>query len=70
MVYAWQSTTGSQGQHLLDTLFVKLSNPPQNMKFDGLPENIVSLVPTVTNKSVSAICQMIPQFMFQGHKLK
>ena len=44
-VYAWQSGLGLQGQHILDTLFVKLTNPPQNMQFDGLPQNVVPLVP-------------------------
>jgi hypothetical protein len=44
-VYAWQSGLGSRGQQVLDTLFVKLTNPPQTVKLDGLPENVVPLVP-------------------------
>ena len=44
-VYAWQSGIGSRGQQVLDTLFVQLTNPPQNVKLDGLPENVVPIVP-------------------------
>ena len=28
---------------MLDTLFIKLSNPPSSVKFDGLPDNVVPL---------------------------
>ena len=45
MVYAWQSGLGSRGQQVLNTLFVKLTNPLQNVKLDGLPDNVVPLVP-------------------------
>ena len=44
-VYAWQSRLSSQGQQVLDTLFIKLTNPPQNIKLDGLLENVIPLVP-------------------------
>ena len=37
-VDGWQTMTGSRGQTMLDTLFVKLTEPPQNVKLDGLPE--------------------------------
>jgi hypothetical protein len=39
-VHGWQSTKGTKGQQILDTLFVKLANPPQVVQFDGLSENI------------------------------
>ena len=48
-VYAWQARISSHGQQVLDTLFVKLANPPQNVKLDGLPDNVVPLVPDSDN---------------------
>ena len=42
-VYGWQSTKGTKGQQILDTLFVKLDNPPSNVQFEGLPENVIPL---------------------------
>ena len=45
-MYDWQATTGSRGQCLLDTLFVKLVNPPQTVQLDSLPENVVPLIRT------------------------
>jgi hypothetical protein len=48
IVYGWQSTKGSHGQLILDTLFVKLRNPPSNIQFNGLPENVVPLYKTTT----------------------
>ena len=42
-VAGWTTIHGPQNQLCLDTLFVKLSNPPSNVKFEGLPENIVPL---------------------------
>ena len=48
-VYDWQATTGSRGQCMLDTLFVKLINPPQTVQLDNLPENVVPLTRTTTN---------------------
>ena len=49
IVYDWQATTGSRGQCVLDTLFVKLISPPQTVQFDNLPENVVPLTRTTTN---------------------
>ena len=48
-VHGWQTTTGSQGQRMLDTLFVKLKTPPTTIQIDGLPENIVPVCPTTNN---------------------
>ena len=46
-VHGWQTTTSSQGQWMLDTLFVKLKNPPTTVQMDGLPENVVPVCPTM-----------------------
>ena len=50
-VHGWQSKKGSNGQNILDTLFVKLKDPPTCVKVSGLPENIVPVYPTTTNIS-------------------
>jgi hypothetical protein len=42
-VYGWQSSTGSLNQRILDTLFIRLENPPSPVKFEGLPENVVPI---------------------------
>jgi hypothetical protein len=42
-VYRWQSTIGSKKQRILDTLFVKLKNPPSLIQINGLPENVVPI---------------------------
>lgn len=48
-VHGWQSKIGSQGQNVLDTLFVKLKDPPSCVLIPGLPENVVPVFPTTTN---------------------
>jgi hypothetical protein len=53
-VAGWQSAKGLHGKLELDTLFVKLNNPPQLVKFDGLSENIVPLV----KSTVSTSCKL------------
>jgi hypothetical protein len=53
-VAIWQSAIGSRGQRILDTLFIKLHNPPQNVKLNGLPENVVPL----TRTSVTIDCAL------------
>ena len=50
-VHGWQSKQGSSGQMVLDTLFVKLKDPPTCVKVPGLPENVVPVYPTTTNIS-------------------
>lgn len=37
-VVSWQTTKGPEGQHVLDTLFVRLKNPPKTMNIPGLPD--------------------------------
>ncbi|KAJ7133230.1 hypothetical protein C8R44DRAFT_560222, partial [Mycena epipterygia] len=43
LVMGWQEATGNAGQRILDTLFVKLIKPPQDVTVDGLPVNVVAL---------------------------
>jgi len=47
-VVSWQSVEGPEKQTMLDTLFVKLKNPPKTVKIDGLPENVVPITRHVT----------------------
>ena len=51
-VYGWQSKMGSSGQLVLDTLFIKLKDPPSHVRVSGLPENVVPVYPTTTNVKV------------------
>ena len=48
-VYGWQSKKGSNGQVMLDTLFVELKEPPTPVDVPGLPKNVVPVYPTTTN---------------------
>ena len=49
----WQSIKGPEGQTVLDTLFVKLENPPKTVQIDGLPENVVPLTRHTTSTMFS-----------------
>ena len=51
-VCEWQSTLGTKNQRVLDTLFVKLKNPPKTIKFDDLPDNVVPIPKTSTSIEV------------------
>jgi len=51
-VVSWQSIEGPEGQRVLDTLFVKLKNPPKTVKLDGLPENVVP----ITRHTTATMC--------------
>lgn len=42
-VAGWQSILGTDHQMVLDTLFIKLKNPPKCIKLYGLPENVVPM---------------------------
>ena len=53
-VVSWQSTKGPEGQTVLDTLFVKLKNPPKTVKVDGLPENVVP----ITRHTTATMCSL------------
>ena len=48
-VHGWQSKRGSNGQLVLDILFVRLKDPPTHVEVSGLPENVVPVYPTTTN---------------------
>ena len=52
-VCGWQTTLGHKNQRVLDTLFVKLKDPPKTIKFDDLPENVVPIPKTSTSIEVS-----------------
>ncbi|KAJ7828417.1 hypothetical protein B0H13DRAFT_1656304, partial [Mycena leptocephala] len=43
VVVGWDSSLGPSGQKILDTLFVKLLKPPQNIRIPDLPLNVVPL---------------------------
>jgi hypothetical protein len=43
VVAGWQSYEGPHGRLVLDTLFVRLLDPPQNITIEGLPPNIVPI---------------------------
>ncbi|KAJ7476477.1 hypothetical protein FB451DRAFT_1033426, partial [Mycena latifolia] len=51
-VVGWDESVGPLGQKVLDTLFVKLINPPKNIQVDGLPPNVVPLVRTVSHVTI------------------
>ena len=36
-VVGWHELTGNSGQRILDTLFVRLTNPPREINIPGLP---------------------------------
>ena len=40
----WQADKGEHEKQVLDTLFVRLDNPPQPIQIPGLPLNVVPLV--------------------------
>ena len=52
-VMGWQSHTGSKGQVMLETLFVKLQNPPTEIQIEGLPKNTVPLTYSTNNITCS-----------------
>jgi hypothetical protein len=43
-IAGWQSIKGLHRKLVLDTIFVKLNNSPQLVKFNGLPENVVLII--------------------------
>ena len=51
-MHGWQTLTASQGQRILDTLFVKLKTPPRTIQIDGLPENVIPVC--LTTNSIHA----------------
>ncbi|KIM79453.1 hypothetical protein PILCRDRAFT_35638, partial [Piloderma croceum F 1598] len=53
-VVSWQTAKGPEGQTVLDTLFVKLRDPPKTVKIDGLPENVVP----ITRHTTATMCTL------------
>ena len=53
-VAGWQASIGKQGKPMLDTLFVKLSNPPKLVQIEGLPLNVVP----ITRRSTKTVCKL------------
>lgn len=47
-VRGWDSFKGPNGKDCLDTLYVKLTNPPKNVNIPGLEENVVPLTRSIT----------------------
>jgi hypothetical protein len=39
----WQSCLGSKGQQMIETIFIQLLNPPNDIHIDGLPKNITPI---------------------------
>ena len=54
IVAGWQALMGSHGKPMLDTLFVKLTNPPKIVQFDELPPNVIP----ITRHSTRIVCKM------------
>jgi hypothetical protein len=52
-VAGWNSRRGPHGKRVLETLFVKLDNPPQNVMIPGLPQNVVPIM--MATKTVECI---------------
>ncbi|KAJ7929801.1 hypothetical protein B0H13DRAFT_1595944 [Mycena leptocephala] len=48
VVCGWHASEGPAGQRILDTLFVRLVNPPRKIQIADLPENVVPLVQKIT----------------------
>ena len=53
-VVSWQMTKGPEGQDVLDTLFIKLKDPPKTIKIDGLMENVVP----ITRHTTVTMCSL------------
>ena len=54
VVHSWESSVGTHGKPMLQTLFVALKNPPSTVNLPGLPTNVVPLV----RSSASITCSL------------
>ncbi|KAJ7749129.1 hypothetical protein B0H16DRAFT_1267439, partial [Mycena metata] len=52
VVVGWDETVGPADQRVLETLFVRLVNPPRTIQILDLPENVVPLVRTINHITV------------------
>ncbi|TFK63276.1 hypothetical protein BDN72DRAFT_872333 [Pluteus cervinus] len=50
-ITGWTYTLGNKNQRVLDTVFVKLTDPPQTVQFSNLPENVVPVIRTTATIS-------------------
>jgi len=55
-VVGWQAGRGIHGQHVLNTLFIKLGQTCKSSKINGLPENVVPI--TRGSKNIGAPFQV------------
>ena len=53
-IAGWQSKKSENGKTVLDTVFVKLTNPPIKVQIEGLPENVVPIC-TVTEEALCVL---------------
>jgi hypothetical protein len=57
-VTGWVSGEAPYGRKVIETLFVRLSNPPKPIQFDGLPLNVVSITKLSTLTLQDTICPL------------
>ena len=67
-VVGWDATEGSQGQNILETLYLELKNPPKNIQLPYLPENVVPI--SKTSKSIKCILPYLQYFTIYGMKIR
>ena len=48
-VAGWNSQAGPYGKEILETLFVKLTDPQKPIQLDGLPLNVIPIVKIATS---------------------
>jgi len=53
IIVGWNGFIGDHRQKVLETLFVKLINPPRNVELPGLPVNVVPM--SRTSSTVKAL---------------
>ncbi|KAJ7112338.1 hypothetical protein C8R44DRAFT_528010, partial [Mycena epipterygia] len=58
-VVGWDSSTGPFGQLVLDTLFLKLVNPPKDIFVPGLPKNVIPMTKSVVTVSCTLANDMV-----------
>jgi hypothetical protein len=52
VVHSWDYSMNAEGESVLETLFVRLVNPPTNVHFNNLPLHVVPLTKTSVTTSV------------------
>ena len=59
-VVGWNAIKGPEDVEVLDTLFLKLSNPPKDVNIPGLPINVIPMT-----RSTLSICASLPNDTIQ-----